>query len=531
MAPLMFGGLVLFMLVGYPVAFSLAAVGLSFGFIAIQSGFFDFSLMQALPERVFGILSNDTLLAIPFFTLMGAILERCGLAEDLLDGLGQLFGPVRGGLGYAVIVVGAILGAITGTVAASVIAMGLISLPVMMRYGYDMRFGTGVIAASGTITQLIPPSLVLIVLADQLGRSVGDMYAGAWGPSLVQVLLFSLYVFGVSIFKPQWVPGIPKESRTITGWPLIKKCLWGIVPSIVLIFLVLGTIFLGLATPTEGGAMGMVGAIVLAVLHRPEFSRRGRIAAWIGLVAIGVIAAASFVPSVFDTVRTPLFMVFYAALAVVLWEAVAIRELRGLIWQASQSTMRITAMVIYILIGSTIFTLVFRGVDGDSWIEHLLSGLPGGVVGFLIFVNIFVFVLAFFLDFFEIAFIIVPLLAPVAAKLGIDLIWFGVLLFVNMQTSFMHPPFGFALFYLRGIAPKEVKSSSIYWGAIPWVVTQLIMVGIVIAFPQLVTMMLDKPSGVDPTKIQIEIPKSDFTPEEKTGEEEAPPPDFSTPRK
>jgi len=532
MAPLMFGGLVLFMLLGYPVAFSLAAVGLFFGFIAIEQGLFQFAFMQALPERVFGILSNDTLLAIPFFTLMGAILERCGLAEDLLDGLGQLFGPVRGGLGYAVIVVGAILGAITGTVAASVIAMGLISLPVMMRYGYDMRFGTGVIAASGTITQLIPPSLVLIVLADQLGRSVGDMYAGAWGPSLVQVLLFSLYVFGVSMVKPKWVPGIPKESRTITGWPLIRKCLWGIVPSIVLIFLVLGTIFLGLATPTEGGAMGMVGAIVLAVLHRPEFSRHGRIAAWIGIVVLGAIAAASFVPTAFQTLRTPLFLVFYAALAVVLWEAVVIRELRGLIWQASQSTMRITAMVIYILIGSTIFTLVFRGVDGDSWIEHLLSGLPGGVVGFLIFVNIFVFVLAFFLDFFEIAFIIVPLLAPVAAKLGIDLIWFGVLLCVNMQTSFMHPPFGFALFYLRAIAPKEIKSSQIYWGAIPWVLLQLVMVGIVIAFPQLVTAFLDKPSDVDPTKIQIEIPKSDYQPEEtKGGEEEPPPPDFSTPQK
>ena len=535
MAPLMFGGLVLFMLIGYPVSFSLAAVGLFFGFIAIEQGLFHFSFMQALPERVFGILSNDTLLAIPFFTLMGAILERCGLAEDLLDGLGQLFGPVRGGLGYAVIVVGAILGAITGTVAASVIAMGLISLPVMMRYGYDMKFATGVIAASGTITQLIPPSLVLIVLADQLGRSVGDMYAGAWGPSLVQVLLFSLYVLGVSFVKPHWVPGIPPESRTITGWPLVKKCLWGIVPSVVLIFLVLGTIFLGLATPTEGGAMGMVGAIVLAVLHRPEFSRQGKIAAWIGLVAISIITlAALFAPGFFEATRAPLFIVFYAGLAVLMWEAVRIPDLRNLISQASQSTMRITAMVIFILIGSTIFTLVFRGVDGDTWIEHLLSGLPGGTVGFLVFVNLFVFFLAFFLDFFEIAFIIVPLLAPVAAKLGIDLIWFGVLLCVNMQTSFMHPPFGFALFYLRGIAPKEVKSSSIYWGAIPWVVLQLIMVGIVIAFPQLVTAFLDKASDVDPAKVKIEIPQSEFQKEQEQNEKddtEPPPPDFSTPQR
>jgi tripartite ATP-independent transporter DctM subunit len=537
MAPLMFAGLIFFMLVGYPVAFSLAAVGLSFGFVAIHLGFFDFSLLQALPERVFGIISNDTLLAIPFFTFMGAILERCGLAEDLLDGLGQLFGPVRGGLGYAVVVVGAILGAITGTVAASVIAMGLIALPVMIRYGYNMKFATGVIAASGTITQLIPPSLVLIVLADQLGRSVGDMYAGAWGPSLVQILLFSLYVLIISIVKPEWVPGIPRESRTLSGWPLVKKCLWGIVPSLVLIFLVLGTIFLGLATPTEGGAMGVVGALVLAVLHHEEFSRRGKIAALIALVAITVLALPQIVVwrehampsglaaaarSFLAFAQTPLFIVFYAALVMVLLEAVVITKLRNLIWQASQSTMRITAMVIFILIGSTIFTLVFRGVDGDLWIEHLLTGLPGGVVGFLIFVNVFVFVLAFFLDFFEIAFIIVPLLAPVAAKLGIDLIWFGVLLCVNMQTSFMHPPFGFALFYLRGIAPKEVKSSDIYWGAIPWVVLQLIMVAIVIFWPGLVTAFLDKGPTADPTKIEILIPPAE-------GDQSGAPPDFGTP--
>ena len=543
MAPLMFGGLVVFMLVGYPVSFSLAAVGLFFGFISINHGFFDFSLLQALPERVFGILANDTLLAIPFFTLMGAILERCGLAEDLLDGLGQLFGPVRGGLGYAVIVVGAILGAITGTVAASVIAMGLISLPVMMRYGYDQRFATGVIAASGTITQLIPPSLVLIVLADVLGRSVGDMYAGAWGPSLVQVLLFSLYVLIVSFVKPAWVPGIPPESRTLSGWPLVKKCLWGIIPSLVLIFLVLGTIFLGLATPTEGGAMGTVGAIVLAVLHRPELSKRGKNAFWLGALAITVLAIpesivlqAESLPeplvnasrAFLGVAETPLFIVFYACLVLLMLEAVFIGALRGLIAEASRSTMRITAMVIFILIGSTIFTLVFRGVDGDLWIEHMLSGLPGGKVGFLVFVNIFVFFLAFFLDFFEIAFIIVPLLAPVASKLGIDLIWFGVLLCVNMQTSFMHPPFGFALFYLRSIAPKEIKSSAIYWGAIPWVVLQVIMVAIVIFWPGLVTSFLDKPSTVDPNSIKIELPASDL--DSKSKDEEAAP-DFSTPQK
>jgi tripartite ATP-independent transporter DctM subunit len=438
MPELMFAGLVIFMLIGFPVAFSLAALGLLFAIIGVALGFFTPDFLQALPLRVFGILSNELLLAIPFFTFMGAILERCGLAEDLLEGTGQLFGGVPGGLAYAVIFVGAILGAITGTVAASVIAMGMISLPIMLRYGYDARVATGVIASSGTITQLIPPSLVLVVLADQIGKPVGDMYAGAIGPSLVQVALFAAYILLVSVVRPQKVPPIPVEQRVPIGWPLLRRVLWGMLPSIALIFLVLGTVLMGLATPTEAGAMGAVGAMLLAVMHR--------------------------------------------------------RLTWPLVRQGMETTMRITAMVIFILIGSTVFTLVFQGVDGGLWIEHMLTSLPGGVTGFLIFVSVFVFVLAFFLDFFEIAFIVVPLLTPVASKLGIDLVWFGVLICVVMQTSFMHPPFGFALFYLRGIAPKEVKSSDIYWGAVPWVVLQLIMAAIVIVWPQLVTAWLEKPA-------------------------------------
>ena len=405
-----------------------------------------------------------------------------------------------------VIIVGAILGAITGTVAASVIAMGIISLPIMMRYGYNMRLATGVIAASGTITQLIPPSLVLVVLADQLGRSVGDMYAGAIGPSIVQILLFCGYIAVLSVVRPLDMPALPPEARTLNGWALIRKCLWGMVPSIVLIFLVLGTILMGLATPTEGGAMGAVGAIVLAVLHSDQFSMRGKYAALIALGATVLLTALTMLGAIaaglLSMLEKPLFAVLYTGLVVVLLEAVFIAKLRGLIWEASQSTMRISTMVIFILVGSTVFGLVFRGVDGDLWIEHLLTSLPGGVVGFLIFVNLFVFFLAFFLDYFEIAFIIIPLLAPVAEKLGIDLIWFGVLLGANLQTSFMHPPFGFALFYLRGIAPKEVKSSDIYWGAIPWVVLQLILVSIVIAFPQLVTSFIDKGPAVAPPAIE-----------------------------
>jgi tripartite ATP-independent transporter DctM subunit len=464
-APMMFAGLVLIMLIGFPVAFSLSALGLGSGFFAIYMGWFPVSFMSNLPLNMFGILSNELLLAIPFFTFMGAILEKCGLAEDMLDSMGQLFGPARGGLGYSVIIVGFILGAITGTVAGQVIAMAMISLPVMIRYGYNMRYATGVLAASGTITQLVPPSLVLIVMADQLGRSVGDMYKGAWGPSILQVLIFAGYTFMLGVFKPHHVPGVPKEARTLNGWALWAKCLRGIIPSAILIFAVLGSmgglpgINTAIATPTEAGAMGVVGALLLAAIHK--------------------------------------------------------RLTRALIWEAMIGTMRLTAMVVFILIGARVFSMVFQGVDGAKWVEHMLSGLPGGQTGFLIAVNIFIFFLAFFLDFFEIAFIILPMLGPVADKLGIDLIWFGVLLCVNMQTSFMHPPFGFALFYLRGIAdtlfkekriPYAIKSNDIYLGAIPWVIMQLLLVMIVIFVPQTVTMFLDKAEVIDLDKVKIEIP-------------------------
>ncbi|MER2508744.1 TRAP transporter large permease subunit [Amaricoccus sp.] len=446
MAPAMFAGLIAFMLFGFPVAFSLSALGLFFGGLAIEVGYFGPEFLQALPYRVFGIMSNDLLLAIPFFTFMGTILERSGLAEDLLDGFGQLFGPIPGGLAFAVIIVGAILGAITGTVAASVIAMGMITIPVMMRYGYDMRIGTGAIAAAGTITQVIPPSLVLIVLADQLGVSVGDMYLGAIGPSVLQIALFLLFVLAVAVFQPWKVPPLPPEARTLRGWALVSKVLWGMVPSLVLIFLVLGTIFMGLATPTEAGAMGAVGAIVLAMLHG--------------------------------------------------------RYRNDLMWQAMTSTARLTSMVVFILLGATVFSLVFQGVNGGRWIEHILSDLPGGQTGFLIFTMLFVFFIAFFLDFFEIVFIVVPLLVPVAAALDINLIWFGLLLCVNMQTSFMHPPFGFALFYLRGIAPPSIKTSDIYWGSIPWIVLQLLLVALLIFWPESVTYWIGEHELLDATAVE-----------------------------
>lgn len=462
MAPLMFVALVVFLLIGYPVAFALAANGLLFAFIGIELNLMSPALLQALPERVFGIMRNDTLLAIPFFTFMGLILERSGMAEDLLDTIGQLFGPLRGGLAYAVIFVGALLAATTGVVAASVISMGLISLPIMLRYGYDRKLASGVIAASGTLAQIIPPSLVLIVMADQLGRSVGDMYAGAMVPGLILSALYAGYVFIVSMIFPNAAPALPLEARSLRGMQLIIRVLVSLVPPLVLIFLVLGTIFIGVATPTEGGAMGAAGALILALMKRK-----------------------------LD------------------W---------SLLRQAMDTTAKLSAFVIFILIGSTVFGLTFRAVNGDLWVEHLLTSLPGGQLGFLIVVNIMVFLLAFFLDFFELAFIVVPLLGPVAEKLGIDLIWFGVLLGVNMQTSFMHPPFGFALFYLRSVAPvgdyidkitgkltPRVTTGQIYWGAVPFVCIQIIMVALVIAFPEMVTGMLDRGTGIDPSTIQIEL--------------------------
>jgi TRAP-type mannitol/chloroaromatic compound transport system permease large subunit len=533
LAPIMFTGLVVFLLLGFPVSFSLAACGLFFGWLGIELGVPGMqSLMQALPLRIFGIMANDTLLAIPFFTFMGLILERSGMAEDLLDTIGQLFGPIRGGLAYAVILVGAMLAATTGVVAASVISMGLISLPIMLRYGYDRRVASGVIAASGTLAQIIPPSLVLIILADQLGKSVGDLYKGAFIPGFTLTGLYMLFVLFVTFWRPGYAPALPAAARTIReddgtpglrslgvlfvialaagiGWAMTRpdtaatddtivvsmligggvafvlsvinrllklhllsrmaeRVTFVLIPPLALIFLVLGTIFLGVATPTEGGAMGAVGALVMAI---------GR-------------------------------------------KRLSFRLLR----QAMDTTMKLSCFVVFILVGSTVFSLSFQGVDGQKWVEHLLTGLPGGQLGFLIVVNILIFVLAFFLDFFELSFIVIPLLAPVAEKLGIDLVWFGVLLAVNMQTSFMHPPFGFALFYLRSVAPHDdytdrvtkkqlarVTTGQIYWGAVPFVIIQVIMVGLIIAFPGLVSGGLAKKAEADLTNFQIDAPKGKYS--------------------
>ncbi|MBK3777538.1 TRAP transporter large permease [Azospirillum aestuarii] len=576
MAPIMFATLVGMLLLGYPVAFALAANGLLFGLIGIEIGLFRPDLFQALPERVYGTMNNDVLLAVPFFTFMGLVLERSGMAEDLLDTIGQLFGSIRGGLAYAVIFVGALLAATTGVVAASVISMGLISLPIMLRYGYDRRLASGVIAASGTLAQIIPPSLVLIVMADQLGRSVGDMYEAAFVPGLLLSGLYALYVFVVSMIWPKAAPGLPPEAiahrepngtrgvwqlgllalfagavatwvmgrtdvksgadyvvlllsvavlvaflaaafnrgfgaqrlvlqtvataaltagaawLTVNGWTTLalvgdsvaagalyalavavvertsgrrlisrmaEQATFVMVPPLALIFLVLGTIFVGLATPTEGGAMGAVGALALAAMKK----------------------------------RLNLDMVR----------------------QATYATAKLASFVLFILIGARVFSLTFYGVNGHIWVEELMVSLPGGQMGFLIAVSVMVFLLAFFLDFFELAFIVIPLLAPAADRLGIDLVWFGIILAVNMQTSFMHPPFGFSLFFLRSVAPKlpyidritkketaPVLTSQIYWGAVPFVVIQLVMVALVIAFPQMVMHYKSTATKLDDKQIE-----------------------------
>ena len=541
--PVMFAGLLVFLLTGFPVAFSLAATGVVFGFLGIAIDLFPEVMFQALPLRMLGIMSNETLLAIPFFTLMGIILERSRMAEELLETVAQVFGPVRGGLAVAVILVGALLAATTGVVAAAVISMGLISLPIMLRYGYNRTIATGTITASGTLAQALPPSLVLIVLADQLGRSVGDMYQGALYPGLMLVGLYLVFIMLIALTRPKWVPALPAEARIYTErngssghWSLLalivlcavvgfawsqvhesimnpwmgritpapgdevfimsttvasflavglavanrvlrlgllsrltEQVTFVLIPPLILIFLVLGTIFLGIATPTEGGAMGALGAFVMSTV-------RGRM-------------------------KMPMLK------------------------EALENSTRLSIFVMFILVGSTVFSFTFNAADGHIWVEHLFDKLPGGQLGFLIFVNLLVFILGMFIDFFEIAFIIIPMLAPVAEKMGIDLVWFGILLAMNMQTSFLTPPFGFALFYLRSVAARSdytdavtgktipaVTTAQIYKGSIAFIVLQLIMVTVILFNPEIVSGGIDKVEKLSAEKVEnlLEAPVTDY---------------------
>jgi tripartite ATP-independent transporter DctM subunit len=431
LGPLMFVVVMLLIFSGYPVAFALGGTAVTFAFVGVAGGVFDWPLLYAMPERVFGVMANYVLLAVPFFIFMGTMLEKSRLAEDLLETIGLLFGRLRGGLALAVVFVGMLLAAATGVVGASVTAMGLISLPVMMRYGYDRRLAAGVITASGTLGQIIPPSVVLIVLADQLGVSVGALFMGSLLPGLLLTGMFALYVVGVALVKPAAAPALPPEVRAAAAGTLLRRAMLVMLPPLVLVLVVLGSIFAGVATPTEAGALGALGAVLLAAANR----------------------------------------------------RLRVRALR----EAMESTMRLTVMVMWLLIGSTAFALVFRGLNGDIWIEDLLTNLPGGVIGLLIVANLSIFLLGFFIDFFEIAFIIVPLLAPAAVALGIDPVWFGVIIAMNLQTSFLTPPFGFSLFYLRGVAPRELRTEEIYRGAVPFIVIQLVALLVVMLFPGLVT--------------------------------------------
>ena len=435
LAPLMFVAVFLVIFLGYPVAFALGGTSLIFAFIAVELGVLDWFLLYAMPERIFGVMSNYVLLAVPYFIFMGLILEKAKLAEDLLTTIGRLFGALRGGLALGVVMVGALLAAATGVVGASVVAMGSISLPVMLKYGYDKKLSSGVILASGTLGQIIPPSIVLVVLADQLGVSVGDLFIGGLIPGLMLASMYAGWVVIVSVAKPEHAPALPAEMRPAGGFNLFKDVLTVLVPPLALILIVLGSIFLGIATPTEAGALGSVGAILLAMSRR-RFSMT------------------------------------------------VLRD-------AARETALLTVMVVFLLIGSTLFALVFRGLNGDLWIEELLTNLPGGRVGLLIVANLVIFVLGFFLDFFEIAFIIIPLLAPAAQLLGIDLVWFGVMIGMNLQTSFLTPPFGFALFYLRGVAPDNVTTGDLYRSVIPFIGIQVIGLLLIILFPELVTGLID----------------------------------------
>ncbi|MBI1240454.1 TRAP transporter large permease [Umezakia ovalisporum] len=431
LGPGMFAGALVLLSLGYPVAFSLGGVAILFSIVGIVLGVFDPVFLTAMPQRIFGIMANYTLLAIPYFIFMGSMLEKSGIAENLLETMGIVLGRLRGGLALAVVIVGTLLAATTGVVAATVVAMGLISLPIMLRYGYNKELATGVIAASGTLGQIIPPSVVLVVIGDQLGVSVGDLFIGSVIPGLMMSGAFALHILIVAFLKPDLAPALPAEVRNISSEALGKRVIQVMLPPLILILLVLGSIFFGFATPTEAGAVGCAGAMALAAANR-KFT----------IASLG---------------------------------------------QVCDTTLKITTIVLFILLGSTAFSLVFRGLNGDQFMFDVLANLPGGNIGFLFVSMVTVFILGFFIDFFEIAFIVIPLFVPVAQQLGIDLVWYGVILGANLQTSFLTPPFGFALFYLRGVAPPEVTTSDIYRGAIPFILLQVLVLLLIITFPGIVS--------------------------------------------
>lgn len=420
-ALVMLAAAVALLMVGYPVAFTLGAVALLFGGISLGLDFFNL-----LPLRIWGVMTNFTLIAVPLFVFMGVVLEKSGIAEELLETMARLFGRVRGGMGVSIVLVGALLAATTGVVGATVVTMAVIALPVMLRHGYKPELATGTIAAAGTLGQIIPPSIILVLLGDVIGVPVGRLFMAAVTPGLLLIALFILYVLVRAKLNPQDAPALPVDEDASALWPQVIKSL---IPPLLLVFAVLGSIFFGVASPTESAAVGALGALVLAALHKK----------------------------------------------------LNLTNLR----EAMQSTTRMTSMVFMILIGATAFGLVFRGMGGDELVKELMTGLPGGQWGFLLVSMLVIFVLGFFLDFIEISFIVVPILAPIAAFLGVDMLWFAVLIALNLQTSFLTPPFGFSLFYLKAAAPPEIRMPQIYRGILPFVAIQLVALLMIMLFPQL----------------------------------------------
>lgn len=435
LAIFMFVGFFAFIMSGYPVGYSFAATAILFGSIGYALGAFNLNLLKLMPSRWFGTMSDFTLLAIPFFIFMGSVFERSGLAEELLETVGRLLGRVRGGLALAVILVGTLLAATTGVVAATIIMMGMIALPAMLKQGYDKKLATGVITASGTLAQMIPPSLVLVVLSDQIGVQVGDLFVGSIIPGLLLSGLYMLYVIVITRLKPDLAPALPPEALSSSASDMFRQAVRVILPPGLLVFMVLGSIFFGLASPTEAGSVGAAGACLLAWMNK-RFSVK-------------------------------------------------------LIQDAAKSTAQLTALVITILFCSSLFSVVFDGLGGQRLITEWLVNLPGGYWTFIIVANIAIFLLGVFLEFVEICFIALPLVVPAAQALGIDMVWLAVVFAINLQTAFISPPVGFSLFYLQTTAPKEVPTSDIHKGALPFMALQLIALLIVLAFPQTVTWLID----------------------------------------
>lgn len=510
----MFVVVCIFLMGGFPVAFTLAGTGLIFAGVGWMFGVFDFSLFGALPSRIFGgAMTNELLIAVPLFVFMGVMLERSKVAEELLDTMGRLFGSLRGGLGISVSIVGALLAASTGIVGATVVTMGLLSLPTMLRRKYDPELACGSIAAAGTLGQIIPPSIILVLLGDQISNayvdarrsvgdfspepvSVGDLFAGALLPGLSLVGLYIVYQIIVAWLKPESSPAIPKEELD-DGTPLLGRVIHALIPPLVLIIAVLGSILAGVATPTEAAAVGSVGALLLAALRLQEDKPIPIYLAGLSLVVMLVLANTMDLRVYRQEIPTGDMagIVVAGICSLILAWGVIISLKRvipnDILRDVVRSTLEVSAMVFVILIGASVFSLVFRGLGGDDIVHEFLTNMPGGIVGAIIIVMLVMFVLGFFLDFIEITFVVVPIVAPVLLKFDISPVWLGIMMAMNLQTSFLTPPFGFALFYLRGVAPPEVKTTQIYKGVIPFVIIQLIGLGILAAFPELATWLPD----------------------------------------